>query len=103
MSFKYNIGMKKFFYRVGAGETVISLAARFGVPPIAIINSNGINSEVSEGDVIFIEETGGEIYTVQPFDTLNSVAEKFHLLPEKIAEINCVDYLFYGLKIIIPI
>lgn len=94
--------MKKFFYRVGKGETVISLAAKFNVPPIAIINANDLCGEVSEGDVLFIEETGGKIYTVQPFDTLITVAEKFNASPEEIARVNGVDYLFYGLKIIIP-
>ena len=94
--------MKKFFYRVGKGETVTALSAKFGVPPTVIVNSNALTQEVSEGDVLFIEETGGKIYTAEPFDTLDSVAEKFNVLPEEIARINGVDYLFYGLKIIIP-
>lgn len=94
--------MKKFFYRVGKGETVISIAARFNVPPITIINSNALRDEVSEGDVLFIEETDGKIYDVQPFDTISGVAEKFGVPPETIAAVNGVDYLFYGLKIIIP-
>lgn len=94
--------MKKFFYRVCKDETVISIAARFNVPPIVIVNSNALRGEVSEGDVLFIEETGGKIYDVQPFDTLDEVAERFNVPPEEIARANGVDYLFYGLKIIIP-
>ena len=96
------MGMKKFSYRVGKGETLTAISLKFNVPPIAIIKSNAIKSEVSEGDVLFIEQSDGEIYTVKPCDTLDSVAEKFNVPPEKIAEINGVDYLFYGLKIIIP-
>ena len=51
---------------------------------------------------MFIEETDGKIYTAEPFDTLESVAEKFGVPPERIERANGVDYVFYGLKIIIP-
>ena len=94
--------MKKFFYRVAKGDKVLSLASRFGVPPTAIIKTNGITEEVVEGDILFIEEAEGKIYTVEPFDTLSSVGERFKVSPEEIEKANGVDYLFYGLKIIIP-
>lgn len=94
--------MKKFFYRVGRGETVTSLADKFGIPQTVIVNSNLLTQEVQEGDVLFIEETDGKIYTAEPFDTLESVAEKFGVPPERIERANGVDYIFYGLKIIIP-
>lgn len=94
--------MKKFFYRVGKDDSVLSLAERFNALPTVIIKDNAISEEIKEGDVLFIEETDGKTYTVQPFDTFQSVGEKFNVSPERIAEINGVPYLFYGLKIIIP-
>ena len=94
--------MEKFFYRVGKGDTVIGLSARFGVPPVAIIADNDLKREISEGDIIFIEKRAGKIYNALPFDTVESVAERFDVLPDRVREANGVDYLFYGLKIIIP-
>ena len=94
--------MKKFFYRVNKGETVLSVSEKFGIPPTVIIGVNALNKEIEEGDVLFIEETGGRTYDVQPFDTLNGVAEKFGVLPEALKTLNGVDYVFYGLDLIIP-
>ena len=94
--------MEKFFYRVQTGDTVIGLSAKFNVPPVKIITDNALTGEIEDGDVLFIEETLGTVYMVKPFDTVESVAERFHVLPELLKEINGVDYLFYGLKIIIP-
>lgn len=87
---------------MGKDDCILSVAGRFNVPPTALVRDNALTGEIKEGDVLFIEETDGEIYTVQPFDTVFGVAEKFNVSPERIAEINGVDYLFYGLKIIIP-
>ena len=94
--------MKKFFYRVEKGDCVLSVAGRFNVPPTSVIKLNALCGEIAEGDILYIEEIEGNVYTVQPFDTLESVGEKFKVPPEKISEVNGVDYLFYGLKIIIP-
>ena len=94
--------MEKFFYRVGKGDSVMSLAARFNLPQTVIIRDNNLSRDISEGDVLCIAKTAGEIYFVQPFDTLNSVAEKFNVSTKTLAFINGVDYVFYGLNLIIP-
>lgn len=94
--------MEKFFYRVGKGDTVIGLSARFGVPPVAIIADNDLKREISEGDILYIENRAGKLYNTEPFDTMESVAERFGVSPEDLKDANGVDYLFYGLKIIIP-
>lgn len=94
--------MKKFFYRVQKGESVTSLSVRFGVAPVTVIKANRLTGEVEEGDIIYVEETGGTVYDVQPFDTLENIAERFGVAPETLKDVNGVDYLFYGLKIIIP-
>ena len=95
--------MEKFFYRVEKGDTVVGLSARFDIPPIFIVRDNGLKREIAEGDIIFIEKRAGRIYDALPFDTIESVAERFGVLPDRIREANGVDYLFYGLKIVIPL
>ena len=99
---KYNIGMEKFFYRVVEGDSIAALSLRFNLPQTVIINDNDLSCEISEGDVLFIRAAAGKTYRVQPFDTLKSVAEKFNLSEETLAQVNGVDYVFYGLTLIIP-
>lgn len=94
--------MEKFFYRVIDSDSVLSLAARFNVPPIVIIKDNALTAEVRDGDVVFIQRAGGKTYTATPFDTVESVAEKFRVEANAIRELNGVEYLFYGLTVVIP-
>lgn len=94
--------MEKFFYRVSAGDTVLSLAARFNVPPVALIKDNNLRNEVEDGDVLFIRKTGGKTYTAKPFDTIESVAKRFNVSTERLKEFSGADYLFYGLTVVIP-
>lgn len=94
--------MEKFFYRVGTSDTVIGLSVKFNLPPAKIIADNNLKSEIQEGDVLFIEKTGGTVYTVRPFDTFEDLEKRFGISAESIKETNKIDYLFYGLKIIIP-
>ena len=93
--------MKNFFYRVADGETILSISQKISVPPLLIIKTNGLKNEVSEGDLLYVEKHLGTLYKVQPFDTIKSVAEKFGVSENSIIEKNGVDYLFYGLTIII--
>ncbi len=94
--------MKKFFYRVNQGESVAALASRFNVPVSTIVKSNNLSAEIEEGDVLFIERLSGALYSAKPFDTMEDVAERFHVTVEELKAANGVDYLFYGLNVIIP-
>ena len=94
--------MEKFFYRVQKGDSVASVGARFEVPPSAIIKTNGLTSDIREGDVIFVEKPSGRVYSVRPFDTIESIAAKFGVSAEEIKRANGVDYAFYGLDLIVP-
>lgn len=94
--------MEKFFYRVNGGDSVLSLAAKFHVPPAVIVKENNLKEEIREGDVLFICGARGNAYTVQPFDTIESVAARFNVEEERLKELNGVDYIFYGLEVLIP-
>ena len=91
--------MEKFFYRVLDGETVISVANKFNLPVCAIIKDNNLKSEISKGDLLYIERTDDRVYKVTPFDTLFSVAQKFGVSESEILQKNGVPYIFFGLSI----
>ncbi len=91
--------MKKFFYRVGVGDTLTSIANRFNIPVTLLIYENNLDREVELGDMLYIQSEECLLYTVRPTDTLQSVAHKFNVDKDKICSDNRVDYLFYGLKI----
>lgn len=94
--------MEKFFYRVQKGDSLAALSSRFNLPQTVIINDNGLSDEVKEGDVVLIRKLSGTVYRVKPFDTLESVAERFNVSAKTLSAANNVDYLFYGLNLIIP-
>ncbi len=94
--------MENFFYRVGKGETVFSLAQKFHIPQTLIVNENNLKRELQDGDLLLLPRPSGRLYTVQPNDTLEIVSEKFNLPKDKISSVNKVDYLFYGLQLIMP-
>ena len=93
--------MKKFFYRVSEGDTVVSVAKKFSLPVSILIELNCLSSEISDGDLLYIETEDRTLYMVKPFETAESVGEKFGIPPEKILSDNKVSYLFYGLIIVI--
>ena len=93
------MSMKKFFYRVMQGESVLSIAQKFSIPPTRIVKENCLKEEVSCGDLLLLESFCGKTYKVKPFDTIKSVAQKFGVSEEYIIEKNGVSYLFYGLII----
>ena len=99
---KYNIVMKKFFYRVTEEDTVFSLSQKFSLSTLAIIKLNNLTCEISAGDLLYIETSDSVLYRVKPFETAESVGKKFNVSPEKILFDNGVPYLFYGLIISLP-
>ena len=93
--------MTKFFYRVEQGETLFGVSNKLSVPCFKIIRQNNLTREIEQGDLLYIEKSSekGKFYKVKPFDTLDSVCEKFCVDKQELAEKNGVDYLFYGLII----
>ena len=93
------MSMKKFFYRVVEGDSVLSIAKINGVTPNSIITQNALKEEISVGDLLYIEAEDCTLYSVKPHDTVDSVCKKFGVPKEKLLGDNGVDYLFYGLII----
>ncbi len=88
--------MKKFFYRVKKGDSVLSLSSKFFIPTGDIIYLNNLTSEIEEGDMLYLISDEKHCYKVLPTDTANSIAEKFKLNKDDLLYANRLAYVFFG-------
>ena len=93
--------MKKFFYRVQAGDSVLSLSQKFNLSVCKIIADNNLKKEIAQGDLLLICQNSNKSYKVKPFETAESLSQKIGVSKENLLKQNCVDYLFYGLIVTI--
>ncbi|HET8671049.1 MAG TPA: CHAP domain-containing protein [Candidatus Saccharimonadales bacterium] len=94
-------------YVVAAGDTVGSVAAKFGVTSDSIVWSNnlsGANVGLSVGGKLIIPPVNGIVYTVKAGDTPDSLAQKYRANKEQIIAYNDAELtgLVLGRQIIIP-
>ena len=105
----------EFEYTVQWGDTLYSLALRFGTTVDAIVALNGLQnaSYIRVGQVLRISGTapstpptdGGGEYTVQAGDTLYSIARRYGTTVEAIQSANGIlnpSYIRAGQKLTIP-
>ncbi len=108
------------YHTVAWGETIYSIARSFGVSPQSIASANGLSldSWVYAGQVLKIPvETGGAstastpkttpsgIYTIRAGDTLSSIADKFGVSLDALAEANDIPpngVIYVGWQLKIP-
>jgi surface antigen/LysM repeat protein len=77
------------YYVVASGDTVSSIAAKFGVSPDTIRFSNGLNGEtVDLGKKLIISPVNGMTYTVQAGDTPDTLAAKYNVPKEQLVAFN---------------
>lgn len=91
--------MKKFFYRVQNGQTIMSISQKLSLPQALLIKENKLREEVSEGDLLYIEVEEDKIYKVKANDTIEGIARKFRVTKEELLAKNGVPFVFYGLNI----
>ena len=96
------MNMKRLMIRVDSGMTLESLAEKYHTTTVAIKKLNNLHSDIFVGMRLIIEENQGENYTVQPFDTIETIAKKFGASAQRIEELNGIDRVFIGQKIFIP-
>ncbi|MDE5655029.1 MAG: LysM peptidoglycan-binding domain-containing protein [Clostridia bacterium] len=95
--------MKKAMIRVDSGTTLDGLAEKYHTTPLAIKKLNNLNTDLFVGMRLIVEENQGEYYTVQPFDTLESIVSKFGANLQRTKDLNGLERVFIGQKIFIPI
>jgi surface antigen len=92
-------------YSVKPGDTVSTIAAKFGVTSDSIRWSNNLTGEaLTTGATIVIPPVNGIVYTVNNGDTPDSLAAKFRASKDKIVAYNDAEIkaLVTGQRIIIP-
>lgn len=94
--------MKKYVYRVGKNDTVISISKKLLIPTQSIIYLNCLKTDVEEGDLLYLEKEDYITYTVKPTDTIESIAKEFGVDADKILSINRVSYVYMEQLIYLP-
>ncbi|HEX5456031.1 MAG TPA: LysM peptidoglycan-binding domain-containing protein [Candidatus Saccharimonadales bacterium] len=93
-------------YTVKQGDTVQSLADKFGITPETIRLSNNLGGDtLTVGMDLLISPVNGLVYRVQPGDTPESVAAKFRADTSQVISFNDVELthkLKPGTLIVIP-
>jgi peptidoglycan endopeptidase LytE len=94
-------------YTVQAGESVAAIAARFHVTAADIRWSNGglfTSDSILPGQQLFIPPVPGVVMTVKPSDTLQGVANFYHVDPAIILDYNRLrdPQLVSGTVVVIP-
>ena len=90
---------KRFVYKVQKGETLRTIAQKFKTTKELIININSLTKEILEGEYIVVEIIEGQEYIVEPYDTIESIAQKFSVSAQNIMIKNKIDFIFVGQKI----
>jgi surface antigen len=92
-------------YVVVPGDTVASIAAKFGVTSDSIIWSNNLNgNSVNAGVKLVIPPSNGIVYIVKKDDTVDSLAAKYRANKDQIIAVNDIELtgLRQGEQILIP-
>jgi LysM repeat protein len=109
------VGSKQAFqFLLNLSRAVIGIAQRFNVPLSELIRVNQIPPPytIFPGQRIFVPGVeapkpppGGQVYIVQPGDTLFSIAEKFNVPLDSIIRLNNIprpDLIYPGQRLILP-
>lgn len=92
-------------YTVKDGETMFTIAARFGLSTDQIRWSNGLKTtDVNPGDLLRIPSVAGIVYTAKNGDTPESLASKYGSSAERIIAYNDLEggSLAEGAQIVLP-
>ena len=106
--------MKNYIYTVRAGDTLYSIARRFGSSVDSIVRTNHLFEPVTYAGFIFpgnvivvpsLSEVGKVTYVVKSGDTVGGIAYKFSTFSDLVAGINNIsnpNYIFVGQGLVIP-
>ncbi|NLW56425.1 MAG: LysM peptidoglycan-binding domain-containing protein [Firmicutes bacterium] len=80
-------------YRVSKGDTVFSIARKYGVDPALILAENQLSASsiLSIGQILRIPIRQNQLYQLQPKETLWRIAQRYGTTVEILMEINSID------------
>ena len=102
-------GVEHIFYTVQKGDSLWSIARRFGVSVSDIKRWNNVDKKIFPGDILLIvlpkkSMESYKIYTVKKGDTLIKISKKFNVSVEQLKRVNNLKttQIYPGLKLKIP-
>lgn len=100
--------MKPLVYRVEPGDSLVKIAASFGITPESVLwaNEQLVNGEfIQAGHDLIIPPVSGILHRVKAGDTARSVAESYGAEVRKVVEVNMLsttDQLPVGTVVVVP-
>ena len=91
-------------YRVADGDTMESIASKYGVTTDQIRWSNNKkNTNIAVGDLLYIPSTSGIVYTVKSGDTIDGIVSKYGSSINEIIALNDLEVsgISEGMRILI--
>ena len=82
-------------YTIKDGDTMYSIARRYGIEPKFLLRLNGLNESdiIYTGDNIFVPKEGVQIYITGNDNTLNDVLSSLRISPNDLVNQNSTIYL----------
>ena len=95
--------VEDIIYFVKKGDTIVRVAELFCVrkEDLARDNDLGVNDKIEEGDILWIRKRNTAIHIVKPLETFASIAKSYNVTVSHIKEINNIDTIFIGQRLII--
>ncbi len=83
------------FYEIKQGDTITSLANKYGIDPIILLAINGLDPQdyLYPGQYILVPKEGVVLYITRPGDSLQSVSKAYNTNPEDVIVYNNNIYL----------
>ncbi len=82
--------------RVKRGQTLVSIARAYFLPPRVLAAANALSGEPEEGEVLFVPG-GGDLYRVQGGETKELLAGSGRAFEQK----NCTKWLYPGQEVLL--
>ena len=81
-------------HAVGPGETLFSIAARYGITPQTLAYNNGVTdtAELRVGESLVVPPLDAAIHLIRDGETLEQIAAKFGADPDAVRALNRVAY-----------
>lgn len=96
-------------YRVIDGDTLESIAEKFGTSVEALLMANNLDdASLRASDELIVPDSSKkyfEYYTVEKGDSLYAIGRKYNINPELLASLNGLnfsDYIYPGQTVMIP-
>lgn len=89
-------------HKVQKGDTLAQISKMYKIPAGVITRDNKLSGDIYEGQRLIIGAVKGKVYTVQPQDTAESIAQKFGIEQGALLKANNTDIIYPYMNITIP-